>query len=112
LLIRRAIPVWDLYNRYNVGNIYIDGSAPGLIQSLKAMLNDDNDHSDYLNTHIPQNRWPFIMKVVPVNFREEGREILERTRIFMDKGWIVIHSKHRVNTAIAYSKNKRKIVVV
>jgi hypothetical protein len=29
--------IWDLYNRYNVVNIYIDSSAPGLIQSLKAI---------------------------------------------------------------------------
>jgi hypothetical protein len=73
-------------------------SAPGLEQSLKTMLNDSNNYSynsSSLNTHIPQNRWPFIMKAVPVNFRQEGREMLERTRIFMDKGWIVIHSKHQ-----------------
>jgi hypothetical protein len=57
------------------------------------MLNDN--HIDNLNTHVPQERWPFIMKVVPVNFREEGREMLEKTRIFMDKGWIVIHSGHQ-----------------
>jgi hypothetical protein len=88
--------IWDLHNRYNIDNIYIDSSAPGLIQSLKVMLNDEgNNHSDYLNTHIAQERWPFIMKVVPVNFRQEGREMLERTRIFMDNGWIVIHKRHQ-----------------
>jgi hypothetical protein len=74
--------IWDLRKQYgNIANIYVDGSAPVVWQSLKQMLGELWNES-YMKTvidsckqfHTPLEK---RMVVVPVNFSTEHRKLLQ-----------------------------------
>jgi hypothetical protein len=79
--------IWDLYSQYNPTNIYVDASAPELIDHIKSLLNDSP-----VNKDVPASRWAYVMKVVPVLFRrEESMAMLQQLKSFVDNGWLAVH---------------------
>jgi hypothetical protein len=75
------IKSWDIHTTQ------CDGAQPAYIRALKSKVGE--------NTHyetIPKEHYRF-MKVKPVAFGTEHREMLGNAVLLMEKGWIAIHPK-------------------
>jgi hypothetical protein len=81
-------------NFQNVANIYIDGSSAVTITPLKQALGELRANGDYheeLRRLKAKGRNPAqYMKVLPVSFREESREMLAHTKRLLDAGALAI----------------------
>jgi hypothetical protein len=76
---------WNLIVKYTVQKIYIDGANPSFIKSLKMQW---GERSDYEN--VPKEQRQF-MKVEPVNFKQENKEMLGHCKLSLEKGYIAIN---------------------
>ena len=65
--------------------IYIDGANPSFIKSLKLQW---GEQSDYEN--VPKEQRQF-MRVEPVNFNQEHKEMLGHCKMSLEKGYIAIN---------------------
>jgi hypothetical protein len=77
--------VWDLLAGYNVQKIYIDGANPSFIKGLKIQW---GERSDYENAKKEHRQY---MKVEPVNFNQEHKEMLGQCKMLLEKGHIAIN---------------------
>jgi hypothetical protein len=77
--------VWDLLVKHGVQKIYIDGANPSFIKSLKMQW---GERSDYEN--VPKEQRQF-MRVEPVNFNQEHKEMLGHCKMLLEKGYIAIN---------------------
>jgi hypothetical protein len=82
--------VADVYNAYtNIKNIFVDASSPELISSLKREVAQERDNWAYVQEkmtyckkhHVDINRH---MKVVPVPFSSEGKNMLIHTKELLE----------------------------
>ena len=76
---------WNLIVKYTVQKIYIDGANPSFIKSLKLQW---GERSDYEN--VPKEQRQF-MRVEPVNFNQEHKEMLGHCKMLLEKGYIAIN---------------------
>ena len=76
---------WDLIVKYTVQKIYIDGANPSFIKSLKLQW---GERSDYEN--VPKEQRQF-MRVEPVNFNQEHKEMLGHCKMLLERGYIAIN---------------------
>ena len=78
--------VEDLYNSFtNIKNIFVDASSPELISSLKREVANERDNWAYVQEKMPYCKKHHIdinrhMKVVPVPFSSEGKNMLIHTK--------------------------------
>jgi hypothetical protein len=77
--------VWDLLVKYNVQKIYIDGANPSFIKGLKIQW---GERADYENVKKEHRQY---MKVEPVNFNQEHKEMLGQCKLYLEKGHIAIN---------------------
>lgn len=77
--------VWDLLVEYNVQKIFIDGANPSFIKGLKIQW---GERPDYENVKREEYHW---MRVEPVNFNQEHKEMLGHCKLFLEKGYIAIN---------------------
>jgi hypothetical protein len=77
--------VWDLLAGYNVQKIYIDGANPSFIKGLKIQWGERPDYENVKKEHRQ------YMKVEPVNFNQEHKEMLGRCKLYLEKGHIAIN---------------------
>jgi hypothetical protein len=66
---------WDLLVRFAVQKIYIDGANPSFIKSLKMQWGERPDYENVKKEH------RHFMKVQPVNFNQEHKEMLGHCKI-------------------------------
>jgi Terminase RNaseH-like domain len=76
---------WNLIVKYTVQKIYIDGANPSFIKSLKIQW---GERPDYEN--VPKEQRQF-MRVQPVNFNQEHKEMLGHCKMSLEKGYIAIN---------------------
>jgi hypothetical protein len=76
---------WDLLVRLNVQKIYIDGANPSFIKGLKLQW---GERPDYEN--VPKEHKQF-MKVEPVNFNQEHKEMLGHCKMLLERGYVAIN---------------------
>jgi hypothetical protein len=76
---------WDLIVKYILQKIYIDGANPSFIKSLKMQW---GERPDYEN--VPKEQKQF-MKVEPVNFNQEHKEMLGHCKLSLERGYIAIN---------------------
>jgi hypothetical protein len=76
---------WNLIVKYSVHKIYIDGANPSFIKSLKMQW---GERPDYEN--VPKEQRQF-MRVEPVNFNQEHKEMLGHCKLSLEKGYIAIN---------------------
>ena len=76
---------WDLIVKFTVQKIYIDGANPSFIKSLKLQW---GERSDYEN--VPKEQRQF-MRVVPVNFNQEHKEMLGHCKMLLERGYFAIN---------------------
>jgi hypothetical protein len=94
--------------------IYVDGSAPELIRSLKKQLGDQVNYEEQIERikkQFPGADWEAQMLVVPVHFSKEHKEMLAHTKKLMEynNGQVAIHPKFdKLVTALrtAYDKGE------
>jgi hypothetical protein len=92
-----------LIHKYHIGKVYIDASDSGLITELK-LLYKEYRHYDKLDPKIvdgwitsPVNS----PKIVPVDFRSHGKEMLDHLRSILERHLIRIDPQfEKVNVAL------------
>jgi hypothetical protein len=77
--------VWDLLVKYSVQKVLIDGANPSFIKSLKIQW---GERPDYENE---ENEYCKYMKVDPVSFAKEHREMLGHCKMTLEKECIAIN---------------------
>jgi hypothetical protein len=76
---------WDLLVKYSVLKIYIDGANPSFIKSLKMQWGERPDYENVKKEHRQ------YMKVEPVNFNQEHKEMLGHCKMLLERGYIAIN---------------------
>jgi hypothetical protein len=76
---------WDLFVKYAVQKIYIDGANPSFIKSLKIEWGERSDYENVKKEHRQ------FMKVQPVNFNQEHKEMLGHCKMLLERGYIGIN---------------------
>lgn len=96
--------VFQLLDQYDIVNrVYVDGSFPAFIRSLKRHLGSI-EHPDDYNQLIKymlqrsENRFTIEelfpkMKVIPVNFAKQHRDLLKHAQVLLEKDYLAINPK-------------------
>jgi hypothetical protein len=75
-----------------ITRIYVDGSQPGFIRSLKIALNEDPEYEKaieyYNHNHMD---WQANMMVLPIPFSTSHKAMLSHTRTLIEDGFVAIH---------------------
>jgi hypothetical protein len=86
--------VVKLKEHFVVHKVFIDNANPEIVRPIKARLGDRPDYEIQIakikQNHRHSKLWTF-MNVVPVSFREEGREMLAHAKRLIDGGYLAIH---------------------
>lgn len=96
--------VTDLINTIQVNRVYVDGANVSYISSLKAALGENPRYQEELqyfkDNDLDVEKCSNI-KVLPVNFSTEHKQMLEHCKYLMDFGMIAIHpSLTKLQTAL------------
>jgi hypothetical protein len=72
--------------------VYIDGSNPSFIRSLKQLLGEPSDYEKVIEYYKKIKwHWKEHMQVIPVNFSTEHREMLGHAKMLMESGMVAIN---------------------
>jgi len=75
-----------------ISKIYVDGSQPGFIRSLKISLNDDPEYEKQIErAHHDKIDPGYLMMVIPIPFVREHVKMLSHTRTLIEDRFIAIH---------------------
>jgi hypothetical protein len=77
---------WKLIKAFKIRKVYVDGSNPAFIKSLKTILGERSNYDT-----VPKEHYRF-MKVVPVNFGTRHREMLSHAKTLIENDFMRIHS--------------------
>lgn len=87
--------VLKLKEFYAIEKIYVDGANPEVVRPIKQGLNERIDYEKQIaNLKLRHPKYLDLSKfmhIVPVSFRENGREMLGWTKQCLDNGWVAIH---------------------
>jgi hypothetical protein len=85
---------------WKIDNIFVDSSSPQVIRAIKSAIGERPDFDSQIDKlklvhkHIrnePLKYLPKWMSVIPVSFSSEGRTMLTRAKIMLDRRWLAIH---------------------
>ncbi len=85
--------ILDINSKYGLHKIIIDSANVPVIRALKKMLEEPMDYNEHI-ARIKRQKLgdPILhMKVVPVSFNSEGKEMLVHTKLMLDKRKVGIH---------------------
>ena len=89
--------IFGLVTGYGIDHIYVDGSNPEIISNLKSGLGERSKPEQYgpLIDRARKHGWPLenYMKVIPVHFAREHRELLAHCKMLLEKACLEIHPK-------------------
>lgn len=89
--------VLELRTRYYVKKIYLDGANPGFIRSVKIHTGERSDPLQYMELikRAKKHKRPIenYMKVIPVHFSRDSRQMLAHTKLLLERGEIMIHPR-------------------
>ena len=77
--------VWDLLVKHSVQKVLIDGANPSFIKSLKLQW---GERPDYENE---KKEYYKYMRVEPVSFGKEHKEMLGHCKMLLEQGYIAIN---------------------
>jgi hypothetical protein len=85
--------VWELLMEFgSMNKIHIDSANPSFIKSLKIKLGEDPDYDRVIARYKHmKSDWRIGMKVIPVNFNQEHKEMLGHCKMLLEKGYIAIN---------------------
>jgi len=114
-MVRHAYRLVLKYQLNNgVNKIFIDGSNPGFIRSLKQAMGEFVNYDLFVDKAKTDKRPLFYyMNVVPVNFATEGRAMLSNVKKWIDKQRVAIdpdqHKELMLDLRIAQSDEEMKL---
>ena len=78
---------YGLISKYNVDKVYIDGSNPAFIKSLKIRLGESPDYLEQIDLAKKQGFGDGTsnMRIIPVNFNSEHRSLLGHTKMLLEQ---------------------------
>ncbi len=79
--------LFEFHRRYLNTYFMIDGSNRAFINLLKIKFDQPLDWE-------PQDVSPDTMRVIPVNFATEHKQLLSHLHVMISKGHLAIHEKH------------------
>jgi hypothetical protein len=87
---------YNLIREYDLDNgtnkIFIDGSAPSFISSLKSIVGEDRDYLRIIQIAKQSETEPYyLMNIVPVNFSQRNQAMLDNSKRIVDKGLLAIN---------------------
>lgn len=89
--------IFALIRDYNIDHIYVDGSNPEIIGSLKRGLGERSRPERYTPLIERARKYgrPLenYMTVIPVHFAREHKEMLVHCKMLLEKGYLEIHPK-------------------
>jgi hypothetical protein len=89
--------VWDLFRRFSrINKIYIDGSNPSFIRTLKIQIGEDEEYEEIIREARSRKRYyEFSMDVVPVSFSTEHKSMLANCKMLLERDgrYIAINPK-------------------
>jgi terminase large subunit-like protein len=84
----------QLNNIYRPQKIYVDGSKPDFIRSLKVQLNENAEYEQLIQiARREKTDYEYMMRVVPVSFNEFGTELLGKLQNVISKGWMAFNER-------------------
>jgi hypothetical protein len=84
-----------LISRYNIDHIYVDGANPEVVSNLKRGIGERSRPEQY--SHLIERARKYgrglenYMKVIPVHFAREHKELLAHSKMALEKGCLEIH---------------------
>jgi hypothetical protein len=81
--------VWTLIRKYDVHKIYIDGANPSFIKSLKIQIGEEPDYDKVIDRYRSEGNgdyWLQDMKIIPVNFNSEHKDMLANCKMVLEEG--------------------------
>jgi len=79
--------VYELMSKYNVDKVYIDGSNPSFIRSLKLQIGEEADYDKVIARYRSEglgDNWSQDMRIVPVNFNSEHKAMLGHCKMILE----------------------------
>jgi hypothetical protein len=98
------IKIAELLFRHHITKVYIDGSNPSFIRSLKMRLGENAEYQNYSKEEL-QALIKGRMIICPVNFSQHHRDMLMHTKLLFERHSIAINQKFdklitSLNTAV------------
>lgn len=92
-VVRRA---YDLVREHSLDNgtnkVFVDGSAPEFIKSLKRIVGEEPDYIKLIAlAKQSETELYYLMNIVPVNFSQKNQAMLDNTKKIIDKGRLAIN---------------------
>jgi hypothetical protein len=93
----------NMKREWNIKTIMVDSANPEVITAIKNGIGERSDFETQISKlkasfrHVREDpvkhlqRW---MSVIPVSFSTEGRSMLGRAKIMLDREWLAIHPAH------------------
>ena len=110
---------YRIIQRYQLNNginkIFIDGSNPGFIRSLKEALREFVNYDVFIDKAKKDGNRPLFhyMNVIPVNFSTEGKNMLGNVKKYADNSWLAIdpdeHKELMLDLRIAQADEEMKL---
>ena len=86
----------ELRYRYKPNKIFVDGSKPDFIKSLKIQFRETSDYESVIEqANREKVDHEYRMYVIPVSFSEYGKELLGRFQHVVSKTWFSVNLKHK-----------------
>jgi hypothetical protein len=86
----------ELRYRYKPNKIFVDGSKPDFIKSLKILFRETSDYQSVIEqANREKADHEYRMYVIPVSFSEFGKELLGRFQHVVSKTWFSVNIKHK-----------------
>jgi len=87
---------YNLIREYDLDNgtnkIFIDGSAPSFIRSLKTIAGEDPDYLRLLQlAKQSETEAYYMMNIIPVNFSQRNQPMLDNSKRIVDRGLLAIN---------------------
>ena len=83
---------YRLVSQYQVDLVYVDGANPEFIKSLKLQIGEPTDYHERLAQAKKEGIKPSdIMRIIPVNFATENREMLAHAKNIVESHRMCIH---------------------
>ena len=115
-MVSHAYRIIQKYNLTNgINKVFIDGSNPGFIRSLKTAVGEYANYDVYIDKAKTDGDRPLFhyMNIIPVNFSTQGKPMLSNVKKWIDKGRVAIdpdaHKELMVDLRIAQADEEMKL---
>ena len=82
----------QLMSTYRITNVFVDGSNPEFIKSLKLRVGESLDYLSMLALAKKEKAFPHhYMTVVPIFFNQQNKEMLQHVKNVLEEGNLAIH---------------------